>query len=75
VFTAPSEWKLAYSFQCAGDQQPGMTVDLMQSGKVLKSLVNDAGLDEARVVLIDVGGSNVQLLVQTQCTWQVTGST
>jgi hypothetical protein len=61
--------------ECSADEQPGITVDLTQGGKVLKSLVNDAGLDDAGVQLVDVGGSDLQLLVRSQCTWQVTGTT
>jgi hypothetical protein len=70
-FSAPSEWKLGYSFDCSGTEATGIEIELYQDGTALKSLVNDAGASGDATLLVNIGGSNLHLLIHSQCSWRV----
>jgi hypothetical protein len=74
-FDAPSQWKLTYNFECSGSEAAGMEIELYQDGTALKSLVNDASASGDATLLINIGGSNVHLVIHSQCTWRVKATT
>ena len=75
-FNAPHEWKLTYSFECPNGGTPGLAVDLYQGDTMVKELVNDARSSGDSTTLVNLGGSDLHLVIRTtDCSWHIKATT